>query len=194
MRYFVTATFLMTLGMLIPMAPRAQAQDGDTEFRIAYVRLDYILEECSRIQDKVEDLQQEYQGARNVILQKYREYQTEIEQMKRTRAVAPPEERVRQEERIKQMDAELREMYSVREANLESKKRRMLEPEVDHLQRIVRKLGKDRSYDIIFDEADIAFGAKGFDISDDVLTMFEDLRPTDTAAWESENATSASAN
>jgi Skp family chaperone for outer membrane proteins len=81
------------------------------------------------------------------------------------------------------MDQNLKDLYSVREAQLEEKKRRMLEPEIDHLQQIIGDMGQERGFDIIFDEADIAYGARDFDISRDVLKVFEDNPPPGTSPF-----------
>lgn len=187
MRQGITKAIIAAVA-LVAAAGSAVAQEGDPNFKVAYVRLDYVLEECERIKEKVEKLEQEYQAARNELLAEYKRAQETIKTTQtRYELASTPEQRKAYRDEIAALDQQLRESRATREALLEQKKRNLLEPEVDELQKVIQQIGKERGFDLIFDEADIAYGAREFDISRDVLVRFEEtppgtIKPVESAA------------
>lgn len=180
---------LTVAGGMAGVAGAQDAADGDTSFTVGYVRLDYILERSDRISEKVSKLQKEYRAAQATLDQRNRAINDMRESFEKRRDLMSIDSQNLEMVKIRREMEQYREDYESSNAKLEAQKRAVLEPEVDWLWQIVDQIGAKRGFDLILDEADIAYGAKEFDMSNDVLAEFDQTPPPPRAAGTPRAAT-----
>ncbi|MFS4467006.1 OmpH family outer membrane protein [Maribacter sp. 2210JD10-5] len=150
----------------------AVAQRG---VRIAYVDMEYILENVEEYRDATEQLGTKVQKWKVEIEQK----QSKVEQMKKDlmaeKVLLTPELISEREEEIQILEKEMLEYQQDRfgpQGDLVLQKRRLIQPIQDQVFNEVQKLGANKKYDFIFDKsADVVmlYSQKRHDISDLVL-------------------------
>lgn len=150
----------------------SQAQRG---IRIAYVDMEYILENVEEYRDANEQLNNKVQKWKVEIEQK----QSIVEQTKKDlmaeKVLLTPELIAEREEDIQLLEKEMIEYQQDRfgpQGDLILQKRRLIQPIQDQVFNEVQKLGTNKKYDFIFDKsADVVmlYSQKRHDISDLVL-------------------------
>lgn len=162
---------LLVIGLLVS-GFFSQAQRG---IRIAYVDMEYILENVEEYRDANEQLNNKVQKWKVEIEQK----QSVVEQMKKDlmaeKVLLTPELIGEREEDIQLLEKEMIEYQQDRfgpQGDLILQKRRLVQPIQDQVFNEVQKLGANKKYDFIFDKsADVVmlYSEKRHDISDLVL-------------------------
>lgn len=162
---------LIFLG-LMAICSYVNAQRG---IRIAYVDMEYILENVEEYRDATEQLNVKAQNWKVQIEQK----QSVLDQMKKDlmaeKVLLTPELISEREEDIQILEKEMIEYQQDRfgpQGDLILQKRRLIQPIQDQVFNEVQKLGTNKKYDFIFDKsADVVmlYSEKRHDISDLVL-------------------------
>jgi Skp family chaperone for outer membrane proteins len=161
--------FLMIVLMGTAMA---KAQRG---VRIAYVDMEYILENVEEYRDASEQLETKAQKWKVEIEQR----QSQVDQMKKDlmaeKVLLTPELIAEREEEIQLMEKETIAYQQDRfgpQGDLVLQKRRLIQPIQDQVFNEVQKIGENKKYDFIFDKsADVVmlYSEKRHDISELVL-------------------------
>lgn len=143
--------------------------------RIAYVDMEYILENVEEYRDATEQLETKVQRWKVDVEQK----QSVVEQMKKDlmaeKVLLTPELIAEREEEIQILEREMIEYQQDRfgpQGDLVLQKRRLIQPIQDQVFNEVQKIGANKKYDFIFDKsADVVmlYSEKRHDISDIVL-------------------------
>lgn len=165
-------TKVLSVLSLLVFSLLSQAQRG---IRIAYVDMEYILENVEEYRDANEQLNTKVQKWKVEIEQK----QSVVEQMKKDlmaeKVLLTPELIAEREEDIQLLEKEMIEYQQDRfgpQGDLVLQKRRLVQPIQDQVFNEVQKLGTNKKYDFIFDKsADVVmlYSEKRHDISDLVL-------------------------
>lgn len=168
------------LAALTATVTPAQVRDSDADpsFVVGHVRLDEVFEKSERISAKIAGLQGRYRAGQVELDKQYQsliQQRESFEDQKRFMSEAG-----RREASRRLMDAldRYRKDYREQSDKLEREKRAALAPEVEYLWDIVAQIGAERKYDIIFDEADLAYAAPEFDISAEVIRRLDAAPPT----------------
>lgn len=143
--------------------------------RMAYVDMEYILENVDEYRDATEQLEVKVQRWKVEIEQK----QSIVEQMKKDlmaeKVLLTPELIAEREEEIQILEKEMIEYQQDRfgpQGDLVLQKRRLIQPIQDQVFNEVQKIGINKKYDFIFDKsADVVmlYSEKRHDISDLIL-------------------------
>ncbi len=164
------SNFILVLAFLISSGAIAQRS-----IRIAYVDMEYILENVEEYRDASEQLETRVQKWKVEVEQK----QSIVEQMKKDlmaeRVLLTNELILEREEEIQIQEKELIEYQQNRfgpQGDLVIQKRVLIQPIQDQVFNEVQKIGANKKYDFIFDKsADVVmlYSEKRHDISDLVL-------------------------
>ncbi|MGJ8713640.1 MAG: OmpH family outer membrane protein [Maribacter stanieri] len=167
-----TKTKVLLLVSVIFMTMQGFAQRG---VRMAYVDMEYILENVEEYRDATEQLETKVQRWKVEVEQK----QSIVEQMKKDlmaeKVLLTPELISEREEEIQILEREMIEYQQDRfgpQGDLVLQKRRLIQPIQDQVFNEVQKIGTNKKYDFIFDKsADVVmlYSEKRHDISDLVL-------------------------
>lgn len=143
--------------------------------RIAYVDMEYILENVEEYREATEQLETKVQRWKVEVEQK----QSIVEQMKKDlmaeKVLLTPELIAEREEEIQILEREMIEYQQNRfgpQGDLVLQKRRLIQPIQDQVFNEVQKIGANKKYDFIFDKsADVVmlYSEKRHDISDLIL-------------------------
>ena len=143
--------------------------------RMAYVDMEYILENVDEYRDATEQLEAKVQRWKVEIEQK----QSIVEQMKKDlmaeKVLLTPELIAERDEEIQILEKEMIEYQQDRfgpQGDLVLQKRRLIQPIQDQVFNEVQKIGVNKKYDFIFDKsADVVmlYSEKRHDISDLIL-------------------------
>jgi Skp family chaperone for outer membrane proteins len=165
-------TKVLLLVSVIFMAAGSFAQRG---VRMAYVDMEYILENVDEYRDATEQLEAKVQRWKVEIEQK----QSIVEQMKKDlmaeKVLLTPELIAERDEEIQILEKEMIEYQQDRfgpQGDLVLQKRRLIQPIQDQVFNEVQKIGVNKKYDFIFDKsADVVmlYSEKRHDISDLIL-------------------------
>ena len=165
-------TKVLLLVSVIFMTIGSFAQRG---VRMAYVDMEYILENVEEYRDATEQLEAKVQRWKVEIEQK----QSIVEQMKKDlmaeKVLLTPELISEREEEIQILEKEMIEYQQDRfgpQGDLVLQKRRLIQPIQDQVFNEVQKIGVNKKYDFIFDKsADVVmlYSEKRHDISDLIL-------------------------
>ena len=165
-------TKVLLLVSVIFMTIGSFAQRG---VRMAYVDMEYILENVEEYRDATEQLEAKVQRWKVEIEQK----QSIVEQMKKDlmaeKVLLTPELIAEREEEIQILEKEIIEYQQDRfgpQGDLVLQKRRLIQPIQDQVFNEVQKIGVNKKYDFIFDKsADVVmlYSEKRHDISDLIL-------------------------
>jgi Skp family chaperone for outer membrane proteins len=165
-------TKVLLLVSVIFMAIGSYAQRG---VRMAYVDMEYILENVDEYRDATEQLETKVQRWKVEVEQK----QSVVAQMKKDlmaeKVLLTPELIAEREEEIQILEKEMIEYQQDRfgpQGDLVLQKRRLIQPIQDQVFNEVQKIGVNKKYDFIFDKsADVVmlYSEKRHDISDLVL-------------------------
>ena len=165
-------TKVLLLVSVIFMAVGSFAQRG---VRMAYVDMEYILENVDEYRDATEQLEAKVQRWKIEVEQK----QSIVEQMKKDlmaeKVLLTPELIAEREEEIQILEKEMIEYQQDRfgpQGDLVLQKRRLIQPIQDQVFNEVQKIGVNKKYDFIFDKsADVVmlYSEKRHDISDLIL-------------------------
>ncbi len=165
-------TKVLLLVSVIFMTIGSFAQRG---VRMAYVDMEYILENVDEYRDATEQLEAKVQRWKVEIEQK----QSIVEQMKKDlmaeKVLLTPELIAEREEEIQILEKEMIEYQQDRfgpQGDLVLQKRRLIQPIQDQVFNEVQKIGVNKKYDFIFDKsADVVmlYSEKRHDISDLIL-------------------------
>lgn len=165
-------TKVLLLVSVIFMTIGSFAQRG---VRMAYVDMEYILENVEEYRDATEQLEAKVQRWKVEIEQK----QSVVEQMKKDlmaeKVLLTPELIAEREEEIQILEKEMIEYQQDRfgpQGDLVLQKRRLIQPIQDQVFNEVQKIGVNKKYDFIFDKsADVVmlYSEKRHDISDLIL-------------------------
>lgn len=165
-------TKVLLLVSVIFMTIGSFAQRG---VRMAYVDMEYILENVEEYRDATEQLEAKVQRWKVEIEQK----QSIVEQMKKDlmaeKVLLTPELIAEREEEIQILEKEMIEYQQDRfgpQGDLVLQKRRLIQPIQDQVFNEVQKIGVNKKYDFIFDKsADVVmlYSEKRHDISDLIL-------------------------
>lgn len=180
---------LLFLGALVSSF-YINAQRG---IRIAYVDMEYILENVEEYRDATEQLNTKAQKWKVDIEQK----QNVVEQMKKDlmaeKVLLTPELIAEREEDIQILEKEMIEYQQDRfgpQGDLVLQKRRLIQPIQDQVFNEVQKLGVNKKYDFIFDKsADVVmlYSQKRHDISELVLRGIARTRKISKPAKKASN-------
>ncbi|MFD0796616.1 OmpH family outer membrane protein [Maribacter chungangensis] len=183
---------LLFLGLLV-VSFYMSAQRG---IRIAYVDMEYILENVEEYRDATEQLNTKAQKWKVDIEQK----QSVVAQMKKDlmaeKVLLTPELIAEREEDIQILEKEMIEYQQDRfgpQGDLILQKRRLIQPIQDQVFNEVQKLGVNKKYDFIFDRsADVVmlYSQKRHDISDLVLRGIARTRKISKPAKKASNRNS----
>src|SRR6056297_437843 len=164
--------------------------------RIAYVDMEYILENVEEYRDATEQLNTKAQKWKVEIEQK----QSVVEQMKKDlmaeKVLLTPELIAEREEDIQILEKEMIEYQQDRfgpQGDLILQKRRLIQPIQDQVFNEVQKLGVNKKYDFIFDKsADVVmlYSQKRHDISDLILRGISRTRKISAPAKKASNRNS----
>ena len=167
-----TKTKVLLLVSVIFMTMQGFAQRG---VRMAYVDMEYILENVEEYRDATEQLETKVQRWKVEVEQK----QSIVEQMKKDlmaeKVLLTPELISEREEEIQILEREMIEYQQDRfgpQGDLVLQKRRLIQPIQDQVFNEVQKIGTNKKYDFIFDKsADVVmlYSEKRHDISDLIL-------------------------
>eukprot|EP00035_Acanthoeca_spectabilis_P032398 m.18586 g.18586 ORF g.18586 m.18586 type:complete len:281 (-) comp5336_c0_seq1:572-1414(-) len=167
-----TKTKVLILLSVIFMTTVTFAQRG---VRIAYVDMEYILENVEEYREATEQLETKVQRWKVDVEQK----QSVVEQMKKDlmaeKVLLTPELIAEREEDIQILEREMIEYQQDRfgpQGDLVLQKRRLIQPIQDQVFNEVQKIGANKKYDFIFDKsADVVmlYSEKRHDISDLIL-------------------------
>jgi Skp family chaperone for outer membrane proteins len=162
--FLLVSVIFMTIGSF--------AQRG---VRMAYVDMEYILENVDEYRDATEQLEVKVQRWKVEIEQK----QSIVEQMKKDlmaeKVLLTPELIAERDEEIQILEKEMIEYQQDRfgpQGDLVLQKRRLIQPIQDQVFNEVQKIGVNKKYDFIFDKsADVVmlYSEKRHDISDLIL-------------------------
>jgi len=165
-------TKVLLLVSVMFMAIGGFAQRG---VRIAYVDMEYILENVDEYRDATAQLETKVQRWKVDVEQK----QSIVEQMKKDlmaeKVLLTPELIAEREEEIQILEREMIEYQQDRfgpQGDLVVQKRRLIQPIQDQVFNEVQKIGSNKKYDFIFDKsADVVmlYSEKRHDISDLIL-------------------------
>ena len=165
-------TKVLLLVSVIFMAVGSFAQRG---VRMAYVDMEYILENVDEYRDATEQLEAKVQRWKIEVEQK----QSIVEQMKKDlmaeKVLLTPELIAERDEEIQILEKEMIEYQQDRfgpQGDLVLQKRRLIQPIQDQVFNEVQKIGVNKKYDFIFDKsADVVmlYSEKRHDISDLIL-------------------------
>ncbi|APQ17894.1 OmpH family outer membrane protein [Maribacter hydrothermalis] len=165
-------TKVLLLVSVIFMTIGSYAQRG---VRMAYVDMEYILENVDEYRDATEQLETKVQRWKVEVEQK----QSVVAQMKKDlmaeKVLLTPELIAEREEEIQILEKEMIEYQQDRfgpQGDLVLQKRRLIQPIQDQVFNEVQKIGANKKYDFIFDKsADVVmlYSEKRHDISDLVL-------------------------
>ncbi|WP_339628462.1 OmpH family outer membrane protein [uncultured Maribacter sp.] len=165
-------TKVLLLVSVIFMTIASFAQRG---VRMAYVDMEYILENVEEYRDATEQLEAKVQRWKVEVEQK----QSIVEQMKKDlmaeKVLLTPELIAEREEEIQILEKEMIEYQQDRfgpQGDLVLQKRRLIQPIQDQVFNEVQKIGVNKKYDFIFDKsADVVmlYSEKRHDISDLIL-------------------------
>tara|TARA_R110002051_G_scaffold66515_11_gene120494 strand:+ start:7867 stop:8700 length:834 start_codon:yes stop_codon:yes gene_type:complete len=165
-------TKVLLLVSVIFMTIGSYAQRG---VRMAYVDMEYILENVDEYRDATEQLETKVQRWKVEVEQK----QSVVAQMKKDlmaeKVLLTPELIAEREEEIQILEKEMIEYQQDRfgpQGDLVLQKRRLIQPIQDQVFNEVQKIGVNKKYDFIFDKsADVVmlYSEKRHDISDLVL-------------------------
>ncbi len=164
--------------------------------RIAYVDMEYILENVEEYRDATEQLNTKAQKWKVEIEQK----QSVVEQMKKDlmaeKVLLTPELIAEREEDIQILEKEMIEYQQDRfgpQGDLILQKRRLIQPIQDQVFNEVQKLGVNKKYDFIFDKsADVVmlYSQKRHDISDLILRGISRTRKISAPSKKANNRNS----
>ncbi|MDO6471346.1 OmpH family outer membrane protein [Maribacter sp. 1_MG-2023] len=167
-----TKTKVLLLVSVIFMAIQGYAQRG---VRMAYVDMEYILQNVDEYREATEQLETKVQRWKIEVEQK----QSVVEQMKKDlmaeKVLLTSELIAEREEEIQILEREMIEYQQDRfgpQGDLVLQKRRLIQPIQDQVFNEVQKIGTNKKYDFIFDKsADVVmlYSEKRHDISDLVL-------------------------
>jgi Skp family chaperone for outer membrane proteins len=174
---------IVVLGLLSTFAG-AQARG----VRIAYVDMEYILENVDEYREASEQLEAKAQKWKVEIQQK----QSAIDQMKKdlmAEKVLLTDELINErEEEIQILEKEMLDYQQDRfgpQGDLVLQKRQLIQPIQDQVFNEVQKIGANKKYDFIFDKsADVVmlYSEKRFDISDQILRGISRTRKVSSPA------------
>ncbi len=169
----ITKSNVLLVIMLVLFSTFARAQARGV--RIAYVDMEYILENVDEYRDASEQLETKAQKWKVEIQQK----QSAIDQMKKdlmAEKVLLTDELINErEEEIQILEKEMLDYQQDRfgpQGDLVLQKRQLIQPIQDQVFNEVQKIGANKKYDFIFDKsADVVmlYSEKRFDISDQIL-------------------------
>ncbi|WP_419213843.1 OmpH family outer membrane protein [Maribacter sp. X9] len=167
-----TKTKILLFATVLFTAIGSFAQRG---VRMAYVDMEYILENVEEYRDATEQLEAKVQRWKVEVEQR----QSVVEQMKKDlmaeKVLLTPELIAEREEEIQILEKEMIEYQQDRfgpQGDLVLQKRRLIQPIQDQVFNEVQKIGANKKYDFIFDKsADVVmlYSEKRHDISDLVL-------------------------
>lgn len=176
--------------VLLFMAAISYAQRG---VRIAYVDMEYILENVEEYREATEQLETKVQRWKVEVEQK----QSIVEQMKKDlmaeKVLLTPELISEREEEIQILEKEMIEYQQDRfgpQGDLVLQKQRLIQPIQDQVFNEVQKIGANKKYDFIFDKsADVVmlYSEKRHDISDLILRGIGRTRKISAATKKEDN-------
>ncbi|MCJ7466160.1 MAG: OmpH family outer membrane protein [Maribacter sp.] len=182
---------VVVLGLLSTFA-KGQARG----VRIAYVDMEYILENVEEYREASEQLEAKAQKWKVEIQQK----QSAIDQMKKdlmAEKVLLTDELINErEEEIQILEKEMLDYQQDRfgpQGDLVLQKRQLIQPIQDQVFNEVQKIGANKKYDFIFDKsADVVmlYSEKRFDISDQILRGISRTRKVSSPAKKTNNRSS----
>jgi len=186
-------TKVLLLVSVFFMTMQGFAQRG---VRMAYVDMEYILENVDEYREATEQLETKVQRWKVEVEQK----QSVVEQMKKDlmaeKVLLTPELIAEREEEIQILEREMIEYQQDRfgpQGDLVLQKRRLIQPIQDQVFNEVQKIGTNKKYDFIFDKsADVVmlYSEKRHDISDLVLRGISRTRKISKPAKNSDNRSS----
>ncbi|WP_339657507.1 OmpH family outer membrane protein [uncultured Maribacter sp.] len=183
-------TKVLLLVSVIFMTVGSFAQRG---VRMAYVDMEYILENVDEYRDATDQLEAKVQRWKVEIEQK----QSIVEQMKKDlmaeKVLLTPELIAEREEEIQILEKEMIEYQQDRfgpQGDLVLQKRRLIQPIQDQVFNEVQKIGVNKKYDFIFDKsADVVmlYSEKRHDISDLILRGIARTRKVSAPSKKEDN-------
>jgi len=183
-------TKVLLLVSVIFMTVGSFAQRG---VRMAYVDMEYILENVDEYRDATGQLEAKVQRWKVEIEQK----QSIVEQMKKDlmaeKVLLTPELIAEREEEIQILEKEMIEYQQDRfgpQGDLVLQKRRLIQPIQDQVFNEVQKIGVNKKYDFIFDKsADVVmlYSEKRHDISDLILRGIARTRKVSAPSKKEDN-------
>jgi Skp family chaperone for outer membrane proteins len=186
-------TKVLLLVSVFFMTMQGFAQRG---VRMAYVDMEYILENVDEYREATEQLETKVQRWKVEVEQK----QSVVEQMKKDlmaeKVLLTPELIAEREEEIQILEREMIEYQQDRfgpQGDLVLQKRRLIQPIQDQVFNEVQKIGANKKYDFIFDKsADVVmlYSEKRHDISDLVLRGISRTRKISKPVKNSDNRSS----
>ena len=160
---------LALLSMLSLLAVTVQAQ------RIAYVKVNDILESLDEYQAAQKELDRQAQRWRQDIAQKYDEIKGMYNRYQAEQVLLSEEERKRREEEIMAEEKQVRDLQKAKfgpEGELFKRRQDLVRPIQDRVYAAIEEYAQERGYDFIFDKsgsAGMIFSNPSYDKTEDVM-------------------------
>ncbi|MFU8811820.1 MAG: OmpH family outer membrane protein [Balneolaceae bacterium] len=142
--YSISLALVVALTALLPIA-EANAQD----MRIAFVEPQAILERMPEMSAMQTQLRNFAERKQNEIAQKERELQNEVERFQQRVGVISESAREQQEQRLIQMQQELRELQNNASQELDQRQNQLMNPIIQKLRGAIDEVAAQRGFDYV---------------------------------------------
>lgn len=157
------------LGSTLAMASEGAAKIGVLDWQ-------QLFSKAPQAEEAGKRLEREFQGAKDRLINKQKEFQTKRDKLQRDKDVMSTGERAKKEKELAKMEQDLRRMDEELRSDYTTRHREETDDFVKAVREVVETLAADQKYDLVLPQEAAVYVSDRIDITEAVLGKLEEVK------------------
>lgn len=159
-------------------APAASAAAAHATPKIGVIDWQQLLQKAPQAEAAGKRLEGEFQGRKDKLIARQKEYQTKQEKLARDRDTMSESERGKSEKELAKIQQDLRHMDEELRSDYTTRHREEMDDFLAVVRDVVGKLASEEKYDLVIPQEATVYMADSIDITDKVLQKLSKMKPS----------------
>ena len=191
LRYLIRFFLLTACITLVSALTTVLASEAST-VKVGVLDWQQLFSKAPQAEEAGKRLEKEFQGAKDRLINKQKEFQTKRDKLQRDKDVMSAHERAKKEKELAKMEQDLRRMDEELRSDYTTRHREETDDFVKTVREIVENFAADQKYDLVLPQEATIYVSDRVDITDTILTKLEDVKAKSPKEAEKKGETKSS--
>lgn len=162
------------------------ASDSPSPLKVGVLDWQQLLTKAPQAEEAGKRLEKEFQGRKDKLVSKQKDFQTKQEKLQRDRDVMSEAERTKSEKELTKLQQDLRHLDEELRSDYTTRHREEMDEFINLVRDVVSKVAAEEKYDLVLPQEATLFMAERIDVTEKVLQKLAKLKPTAKPAADKE--------
>ncbi len=184
--FLLTACITLVSGLTTVLASEAST------IKVGVLDWQQLFSKAPQAEEAGKRLEREFQGAKDRLINKQKEFQTKRDKLQRDKDVMSSHERAKKEKELAKMEQDLRRMDEELRSDYTTRHREETDDFVKTVREVVENFAADQKYDLVLPQEATVYVSDRVDITDTILTKLEEVKAKSPKESEKKGETKSS--